>query len=94
MTTIYKCDFCGREFKTKRECETCETSHMAYKDAVKYTIMGYEGEPCGYCEHSYYVYGVERSCKYGECQRDNNYRDFTLMDPLHDKTGRGCSMLQ
>lgn len=94
MTITYKCDFCGREFKTKRECAICEISHMTYENAVKNMILAYGKEPCGYCEHSYYVYGIERACKYKECQCDNNYCNFTPTDPFQDKTGRGCSMLQ
>lgn len=98
MTTVYKCDFCGKEFKTKRECEICEISHVSYKDAVKIMIMSYDRDPCDYCDHSYYVYDIERNCKRDckckECQRDNNYRDFIPTEPLQDKSRYGYNTLQ
>lgn len=39
MTTIYKCDTCGREFKGPKECRMCEVSHMTPVDRIKYMIM-------------------------------------------------------
>ena len=39
MTTIYKCDTCGQEFKSAKECGICEASHMAPVDRIKYMIV-------------------------------------------------------
>ena len=39
MTTIYKCDKCGAEFRNPKECRICEASHMSPVDRIKYMIM-------------------------------------------------------
>ena len=94
MTITYKCDFCGREFKNKGECKICEMSHMTYKDAVKSMIMSYGRDPCDYCDHSYYVSGVERDCKFKECHGNNNYPNFIPTEPFQDKSRYGYNTLQ
>ena len=99
MTITYKCDFCGREFKTKRECAICEISHISYEDAVKNMITAYGKDPCRYCEHSYYVYGIDGDCKYieckyRECKQDNNCCNFIPTEPFQDKGGYDCNTLQ
>nr|DAG32544.1 MAG TPA: hydrogenase/urease nickel incorporation protein [Caudoviricetes sp.] len=38
MTTIYKCDTCGQEFKSSKECRICEASHMAPADRNDYYL--------------------------------------------------------
>ena len=60
MTTIYKCDTCGREFKSSKECKICEASHMTPIDRIKYMIpLNNRKMVCDYCDKSYYVYGCE-----------------------------------
>ena len=85
MTTIYKCDTCGLEFKSPKECRMCEVSHMAPVDRIKCLIMLSCGNVCDYCDHSYYVYGCEQDCEYKDCRYSNNYKDFIPTEPLHDK---------
>ena len=85
MTTIYKCDTCGQEFKSAKECRICEASHMNPVDRIKYMIMLECKEVCYYCDHSYYVYGCERDCEYPNCTYDNNHKDFVPVEPLHNK---------
>ena len=86
MTTIYKCDTCGREFKSPKECRMCEVSHMAPVDRIKCLIMLNCGNVCDYCDNSYYVYGCEQDCEYKDCRHSNNYKDFIPTEPLHDKS--------
>lgn len=57
-------------------------------------IMAYGKDPCRYCKHSYYVYGIDGDCKYRECQRDNNYRNFIPTEPFRDKSGYDYNTLQ
>ena len=85
MTTIYKCDTCGQEFKSAKECRICEASHMNPVDKIKYMIMLECKEVCDYCDHSYYVYGCERDCEYPNCTYDNNHKDFVPVEPLDNK---------
>ena len=64
------------------------------KLAVKNMIMAYGKDPCRYCEHSCYVYGVDgeckyRECKYRECKQDNNYCNFIPTEPFQDKRREG-----
>lgn len=89
MTTIYKCDTCGQEFKSSKECMMCEASHMVPVDRVKCMIMFNCGNVCDYCDHSYYVYGCEQDCEYKDCRHSNNYKDFIPTEPLHDKSISG-----
>lgn len=89
MTTIYKCDTCGQEFKSPKECRMCEASHMTPVDRIKCLIMLNFGSVCDYCDNSYYVYGCERDCKYKDCRHSNNYKDFIPTEPLHDKSISG-----
>jgi hypothetical protein len=89
MTTIYKCDTCGREFKSPKECKMCEVSHMSTVDRIKCLIMFNCGNVCDYCDNSYYVYGCEQDCEYNDCRHSNNYKDFIPTDPLHDKSRDG-----
>lgn len=85
MTTIYKCDACGQEFKSPKECRMCEVSHMTPVDRIKYMIMLNGGSVCDYCNCSYYVYGCERDCEHKDCRHSNAYKDFVPTEPLHDK---------
>lgn len=89
MTTIYKCDTCGREFKSPKECRICEASHMAPVDRIKYMIVLNGGEVCDYCDNSFYVYGIERGCEYNDCLYDNHHKDFVPTEPFHDKSRCG-----
>ena len=89
MTTIYKCDTCGREFKSSKECRICEVSHMAPVDRIKCLIMLNCGNVCDYSDNSYYVYGCEQDCEYKDCRHSNNYKDFIPTEPLHDKSRCG-----
>lgn len=89
MTTIYKCDTCGREFKSPKECRMCEVSHMAPVDRIKCMIMLNGGYVCDYCDCSYYVYGCERDCEHKDCRHSNAYKDFVPTEPLHDKSISG-----
>lgn len=89
MTTIYKCDTCGQEFKSAKECGICEASHMAPVDRIKYMIVLNGGEVCDYCDNSFYVYGIERDCEYNDCLYDNHHKDFVPTEPLHDKSRCG-----
>ncbi len=89
MTTIYKCDTCGQEFKSAKECRICEASHMAPVDRIKYMIVLNGGEVCDYCDNSFYVYGIERGCEYNDCLYDNHHKDFVPTEPLHDKSRCG-----
>ena len=68
MTTIYKCDTCGLEFKSLKECRMCEVSHMAPVDRIKYMIVLNGGEVCDYCDTSFYVYGCEQDCEHKDCR--------------------------
>ena len=89
MTTIYKCETRGQEFKSPKECRMCEASHMVSVDRIKYMIMLNCGNVCDYCNHSYYVYGCEQDCEYKDCRHSNNYKDFIPTEPLHDKSISG-----
>ena len=89
MTTIYKCDTCGQEFKSSKECRMCEASHMAPADRIKYMVMLNCGSVCDYCDKSYYVYGCERDCEHKDCRYSNKYKDFVPTKPLHDKSISG-----
>lgn len=89
MTTIYKCDTCGREFKDPKECGMCEVSHMTTVDRIKYMIMLSGGCVCDYCDYSYYVYGCERDCEHKYCKHSNAYKDFVPTEPLHNKSISG-----
>lgn len=90
MTTIYKCDKCGAEFRNSRECRQHESSHYEGAGKIKYDLM-YSAEEhiCDYCDHSYYVYGCEQDCEYKDCKYSNNYKDFVPVEPLHDKRQNG-----
>lgn len=90
MTTIYKCDTCGREFKNLKECKMCEASHMTPIDKIKYMILlNNRKMVCDYCDKSYYVYGCEVDCDCKECGYANMYKDFIPTKPLHDKSISG-----
>lgn len=86
MTIIYKCDFCGKEFKKQTQCRVCEASHMNDIDRTKYLLMLNFQDICDYCEHSYYAYGIDRNCEHKNCTYANNYEDFTPTEPLHNKS--------
>lgn len=90
MTTIYKCDKCGAEFRNSRECRQHESSHYEGAGKIKYDLM-YSAEEriCDYCDHSYYVYGCEQDCSYEDCGFCNSYKDFVPVEPLHDKRQNG-----
>lgn len=85
MTTIYRCDYCKKDFRGLKECRLHEASHMNSADRTKYLIMLECMDVCDFCEHSYYVYGCERDCEYKDCKHSNNYKDFTPTEPLHNK---------
>lgn len=89
MTTIYKCDSCGAEYKSPKECRICEASHMTPEYRIKYMIMLNLGNVCDYCDHSYYVYSCEQDCNHKNCGYKNNYKDFVPTEPLHDKSISG-----
>lgn len=89
MTTIYKCDSCGAEYKSPEECRICEAYHMIPVDRIKYMIMLNLGNVCDYCDHSYYVYSCEQDCNHKNCGYKNNYKDFVPTEPLHDKSISG-----
>ena len=86
MTIIYRCDVCGQEFKNQKKCRVCEASHMGNIDRTKYLLMINCQEICDYCEHSYYVYGIDRNCEHKDCTYANNYADFIPTEPLHNKS--------
>ena len=89
MTTIYKCDTCGQEFKSSKECKICETSHMTPIDRIKYMTMLNCKSVCDYCDNSYYVYGCEQDCEHKDCNCTNNFKDFVPTEPLHNKSISG-----
>ncbi len=90
MITVYKCEFCGAEFKNSRECRTHESNHFNEIDKIKYDLMhSYWRYICNYCDHSYYVYGCEQDCNHKNCGYNNNYKDFVPTEPLHDKSISG-----
>lgn len=90
MTTIYKCDKCGAEFRNPRECRVHETGHFHGIDKIKYDLIhNQEEDICDYCEKSYYVYGCEQDCEYKDCKYSNNYKDFAPTKPLHNKRRSG-----
>lgn len=90
MTTIYKCDTCGQEFKSSKECKICEASHMTPIDRIKYMILLNDRRMvCDYCDKSYYVYCCEVDCDCKECGYANMYKDFVPTKPLHDKSISG-----
>lgn len=89
MTTIYKCDTCGREFKSSKECRMCEASHMVPVDRIKYMIMLNCESVCDYCDCSYYVYGCERDCEHKDCGHSNKYKNFVPTEPFHNKSISG-----
>ena len=90
MTTYYRCDHCGEEFRNARECRTHESSHYDGAEKIKYNLM-YSSEECicDYCEHSFYVYGCEQDCSYEDCRFLNNYKDFIPVEPFHNKRNNG-----
>lgn len=90
MTTIYKCDYCDKEFKNINKCIKHESSHLKKIDKIKYELTYfYNKDICDYCDCSYYVYGVERACEHKNCHHANNYKDFVPTEPLHDKSRYG-----
>lgn len=91
MKTIYRCDFCGKEYNTINDCLDCEESHLEGVEKTKYLLMRNPGIClCDYCAYSYYVYGCERDCEHKKCNWRNNYVDFKPVEPLHNKRITGC----
>lgn len=88
MTTLYKCDTCGKEFNSKHDCFICECSHIENEnECIKQVIIYNKKDPCDYCNRSYYAYGCERDC---ECKVPcNNYDQFVPVEPLHNKSITG-----
>ena len=91
MTTIYKCDICGKEFKSEFTCRHHESQHLDGIERVKYDLINAARvDICDYCKNSYYVYGCERDCEYKKCSYKNNYENFIPVEPLHNKRITGC----
>ena len=44
---VYKCDYCGHEFKRACDCK----QHERYE------------HQCKECDHAYYAYGIELNCE-------------------------------
>ena len=38
MTTYYRCDHCGKEFRSSRECRVHESSHYDGAEKIKYNF--------------------------------------------------------
>ena len=56
MTTIYKCDKCGAEFRNPRECRVHETGHFHGIDKIKYDLIhNQEEDICDYIPSSKWV---------------------------------------
>ena len=90
MTTIYKCDVCGREFESSLVCRSHEASHFTGVERQKYDLIhDHEADICDYCKHSYYVYGCEQDCDHKDCSMRNEYKDFVPAEPFHNKRAHG-----
>ena len=90
MTTIYKCDTCGREFENGLSCLLHEANHLQGVDKLKYELMyAYGKNLCDYCDKSFYAYGCEQDCEHKDCKYANNFKDFVPTEPLHDKSISG-----
>lgn len=89
MTTIYRCDKCGKEFDTSLACTAHEMSHSGEYTNLKYYLLNTINDICDYCKHSYYVYGCEQDCQYKDCNWNNHYKDFIPVEPLHNKRASG-----
>ena len=90
MTTIYRCDICGREFGSTFACRHHEAQHFDGEERVKYELVhDSEENICDYCAKSYYVYGCELNCDIEDCSAKTNYKDFVAVAPLHNKRLNG-----
>jgi len=79
MKVIYECETCHQQFANKDNCLLCEYSHLDNYDNYKYYLMNIaKDDICKFCANSYYVYGCELNCSHKNCNRANNYKDFTI----------------
>lgn len=89
MKTVYKCEVCGKEFLSGKECEAHEVSHGTLNVDVIVELLRLEQDPCDYCGHSYYVYGCEMDCPDKNCRSSVLYPGFMPVHPLHNKRTTG-----
>lgn len=90
MQIKYVCDYCGNDFSTEEKCRRCEMSHLNDTEKLKYNIKyNQHKDLCDFCNHSFYVYGIERDCKnHVDCLK-NDFANFSPVIPLHDKSIAG-----
>lgn len=97
MKTIYVCDKCGQEFRSKALCFIHERQCIDGMDSKKAALMWEESEfnpngnsygqvVCNHCNNHYMVYGCELDCDYSKvCGRVNNYKYFNKQDKKASK---------
>ncbi len=84
MKIKYECDHCKAQFGSEAACRSHEILHLHGIEEVKYYIQYRTTEDlCSYCDHAYYVYGVDFRCDQQDCNSKNNYKDFKG-DKLND----------
>jgi len=91
MTTVYKCDFCKKEFTNDYLCKLHELQHLKKIKQIKNElIQDSKINICDYCNNGYYVYGCEFDCGFiTECNSCNNYKNFVPVNPIHNKRHNG-----
>ena len=82
MVSLYKCDYCGKIFQGVDAFYDCqEHEEMHKKDKYADLKMNCDTDICDKCEHVYYVYNVEKNCKYaGQCDRNNCWCKFMIKE--------------
>ena len=91
MQIKYVGDCGGNDVATEEKCRQCEMSHLTDIEKLKYDIKyNQHKDLCDFCDHSFYVYGIERDCKnYYKCL-NRNFANFSPVIPFHDKSISGA----